>query len=90
LILRAESLSGRSDRALLINPEVAARTGTIQLSPLFLNPSKVLRPAQYARIGAVSEPRQTAHLIAQRAVPEFQGVKLLGIVTHAIPSIALL
>jgi hypothetical protein len=49
----------------------------------------MLRPAEHARIRTDSEPRQAAHLIEQQAVPEFQGVYLLGIVIHAIPSIAL-
>jgi hypothetical protein len=89
LILGDGHLSSRGDRAHRINPEVTARTGAIQLRPLFPNPSNVLRPAEHARIRTVSEPRQVAHLIEQQAVPEFQGVYLLRIVIHAIPSIAL-
>jgi membrane fusion protein, multidrug efflux system len=89
LMLGDGCLSSRSDRTYLINPEVTARTGTIQLRPVFPNPSNVLRTAEHERIRTTAEPRHAARLIPPQALSELQGVYRLGVVIHAIPSIAL-
>ncbi len=52
---------------------VDVKTGTITVAAVFPNPSRVLRPGQYARIRAVTYVRRGALLIPQRAVSELQG-----------------
>lgn len=52
---------------------VDVKTGTITVAAVFPNPTRVLRPGQYARIRAVTEVRRGALLVPQRAVSELQG-----------------
>jgi membrane fusion protein, multidrug efflux system len=68
-------------RLLFLNREVDSRTGTIQVRCEFPNPSQILRPGQYARIGAVTELRRSASLVPQRAVSELQGIYQVGVVS---------
>jgi membrane fusion protein (multidrug efflux system) len=53
--------------------EVNAQTGSIRLAGLFPNPENVLRPGQYGRVRAVTDQREGALLVPQRAVSELQG-----------------
>jgi membrane fusion protein (multidrug efflux system) len=80
LILGDSTVFPQRGRALLVNREVDARTGTIQVRAEFPNPGNVLRPGQYARIRAVTDLRKGALLIPQQAVSELQGVYQVGVV----------
>jgi membrane fusion protein (multidrug efflux system) len=80
LILGDGTLFPQRGRALLVNREVDARTGTIQVRAEFPNPGNVLRPGQYARIRAVTEVRKGALVVPQQAVLELQGVYQVGVV----------
>jgi membrane fusion protein, multidrug efflux system len=80
LILGDGTVYAQRGRALLVNREVDARTGTIQVRAEFPNPGNVLRPGQYARIRAVTEVRKGALVIPQRAIFELQGVYQVGVV----------
>jgi membrane fusion protein, multidrug efflux system len=53
--------------------EVNVQTGAIRLAGLFPNPENVLRPGQYGRVRAVTNQREGALLVPQRAVSELQG-----------------
>jgi RND family efflux transporter MFP subunit len=66
--------------ALLINREVDSHTGTLQVRAAFPNPGNVLRPGQYARIRAVTEQRENALLVPQRAIAELQGIYQVAVV----------
>jgi membrane fusion protein, multidrug efflux system len=70
----------QNGRALLVNREVDAQTGTIRVRAEFANPGNVLRPGQYARIRAVTEVRKRALLVPQQAVSELQGIYQVGVV----------
>jgi membrane fusion protein, multidrug efflux system len=80
LILGDGTLFPQRGRALLVNREVDARTGTIQVRAEFPNPGNVLRPGQYARIRAITEVRKGALVVPQQAVLELQGVYQVGVV----------
>jgi membrane fusion protein (multidrug efflux system) len=81
LILGDGTVFPQRGRALLVNREVDARTGTIQVRAEFPNPGNVLRPGQYARIRAVTEVRKGALLVPQQAVLELQGIYQVGVVS---------
>ncbi len=55
-------------------------TGTILVRGEFPNPGQVLRTGQYARVRAVSEVREGALVVPQRAVSELQGVFQVAVV----------
>jgi membrane fusion protein (multidrug efflux system) len=55
-------------------------TGTILIRGEFPNPDLVLRVGQYARVRAVTEVRQGALVVPQRAVAELQGVSQVAVV----------
>jgi len=81
LILGDSTVFPQRGRALLVNREVDARTGTIQVRAEFPNPGNVLRPGQYARIRAITEVRKGALLVPQQAVLELQGIYQVGVVS---------
>jgi len=80
LILGDTTVFPERGRALLVNREVDAKTGTIQVRAEFPNPGNVLRPGQYARIRAITEVRKGALVVPQQAVSELQGVYQVGVV----------
>ncbi len=80
LILGDTTVFPERGRALLVNREVDAKTGTIQVRAEFPNPGNVLRPGQYARIRAITEVRKNALLVPQQAVSELQGIYQVGVV----------
>jgi len=80
LILGDTTVFPKRGRALLVNREVDAKTGTIQVRAEFPNPGNVLRPGQYARIRAITEVRKGTLLVPQQAVSELQGVYQVGVV----------
>jgi len=53
--------------------EVDPKTGTIRLAAAFANPSRVLRPGQYGRVGAVTKQLTHAIVVPERAISEVQG-----------------
>ena len=55
-------------------------TGTLLVRGEFPNPELVLRPGQYARVRAVTETKQAALLVPQRAITELQGVFQVAVV----------
>src|SRR5580765_6721516 len=80
MILGDSTVFPQTGHALLINREVDANTGTIQVRAVFPNPGSVLRPGQYARIRTVTDTRKAALVIPQQAVTELQGIYQVGVV----------
>ncbi len=58
---------------LFANRQIDSLTGTIRLAASFPNPRFLLRPGQFARLGAVTRIEHGALLVPQRAVSELQG-----------------
>jgi membrane fusion protein (multidrug efflux system) len=58
---------------LFANRQIDSLTGTIRLAASFPNPQFLLRPGQFARLGAVTRVEHGALLVPQRAVGELQG-----------------
>jgi membrane fusion protein (multidrug efflux system) len=54
--------------------QVDPSTGAMTLEALFKNSDNLLRPGQYVRLKIVTEFRENALLIPQRAVNEMQGL----------------
>lgn len=54
--------------------QIDPTTGAITFEAAFPNPDKLLRPGQYVKIGVVTDVRDNALVIPQRAVIEMQGV----------------
>lgn len=54
--------------------QVDPSTGAITFEAAFPNPDKLLRPGQYVKIGLVTDVRNDALVIPQRAVIEMQGI----------------
>ena len=80
LILADGSVHPERGRAIVAGREVDPRTGTILFKGEFPNPGNLLRPGQYARVRAVTEVKQGALLVPQRAVSELQGVQQVAVV----------
>jgi len=60
-------------RAVLVDREVDAKTGTMTIRGFFPNPGNILRPGQYAKVRASLDVKSNALLVPQRAVVELQG-----------------
>ena len=73
LVLADGTVFPHKGRLLLADRQVDVKTGTITAVGLFPNPGNLLRPGQYAKIRAVTEVKQEALLVPQRAVNELQG-----------------
>ena len=67
-------------RIVFVDRALDAKTGTISVRAEFPNPSKVLRPGQFARVRGVVESRQDAVLLPQLAVQDQQGSKIVLVV----------
>ena len=67
-------------RVVFVDRALDAKTGTISVRAEFPNPSKVLRPGQFARVRGVVESRQDAVLLPQLAVQDQQGSKVVLVV----------
>jgi len=59
---------------LFANRQIDSLTGTMRLIASFPNPRFLLRPGQFARLGAVTRIAHGALLVPQRAVSELQGM----------------
>ena len=73
LVLDDGTVFPQKGRAVLVDREVDARTGTMTVRGFFPNPGNILRPGQYARVRAALETKTGALLVPQRAVAELQG-----------------
>jgi membrane fusion protein, multidrug efflux system len=65
----------------IVDREIDPNTGAMTLEAAFQNPDKLLRPGQYVKVLVVTDVRNNALLIPQRAVIEMQGISqvyLLG------------
>jgi membrane fusion protein (multidrug efflux system) len=60
--------------------QVDPKTGTIQISGLFPNPKRVLRPGMFVRVRSVVEVKEKTLLVPQRAVIELQDKQLVAVV----------
>ncbi len=58
---------------LFANRQLDSLTGTLRIATSFPNPTRLLRPGQFARIRAATTIQRHALLIPQRAVTELQG-----------------
>jgi membrane fusion protein (multidrug efflux system) len=59
---------------------VATTTGTINVQAEFPNPNNRLRPGQFAKVRAVTDRREDALLVPQRAVRDLQGISQVAVV----------
>ena len=57
----------------IVDRQVGATTGTINVRGVFPNPNDLLRPGQFAKVRTVVEVKQGALLVPQRAVRDLQG-----------------
>ncbi len=73
LVLSDGSLYPERGDLAVTDRNVDVKTGTISVAAAFPNPTRALRPGQYARVRAVVEVRRDALLVPQRAVSELQG-----------------
>jgi RND family efflux transporter MFP subunit len=58
---------------LFANRQLDSLTGTLRIATSFPNPTRLLRPGQFARIRAATTIQRNALLVPQRAVTELQG-----------------
>jgi membrane fusion protein, multidrug efflux system len=62
----------QTGRVILVNREVSAQTGTIQVAAEFANPDAILRPGGFGRVRMKTGDNKNALLVPQRAVQEVQ------------------
>jgi membrane fusion protein (multidrug efflux system) len=60
--------------------QVDPKTGAIRAAGVFPNPGNVMRPGQYGRVRAVTNTRENALVVPQRAVSELQGTYQVAVV----------
>ena len=72
LILANGDLFPHTGKPSAVNRQVQSETGAIQIESLFTNPDNLLRPGQFARIRAVTEP-EDALVVPERAIQEVRG-----------------
>ncbi len=63
-----------------VNRQINVATGTIQITSLFPNPERVLRPGLFARVTAPVKELPEAIVVPQTAVVELQGNHLVSVV----------
>jgi len=81
LILSNGAVHPYSGRFILADRQVDIKTGTILIAALFPNPGNILRPGQFARVRVVTETKQGALLVPQRAVTELQGTYQIAVIS---------
>ncbi len=64
----------------MVERAVDPTTGTLTGQFSFPNPERLLRPSQYGRARFVTDVRQDAALVPQRAVQEIQGLYSVAVV----------
>lgn len=67
-------------RVVFVDRALDVKTGTISVRAEFPNPTRVLRPGQFARVRGVVEERANAVLLPQLAVQDQQGTKVVMVV----------
>jgi membrane fusion protein (multidrug efflux system) len=80
LFLADGSQFPQKGRIAFVDRALDPKTGTISVRAEFANPSKVLRPGQFARVRGVVEERADAVLLPQLAVQDQQGAKIVLVV----------
>jgi RND family efflux transporter MFP subunit len=80
LILSDGSTYAHDGSILFADRQVDQQTGTIRIAGSFPNPGNILRPGQYGKVRAVTQIRDGALLIPQRAVSELQGSNEVAVV----------
>jgi len=80
LILANEKVYPQKGRLSYADRQVDVKTGTIRIAALFPNAGNLLRPGQFARVRVLTEIRENALLVPQRAVTELQGSYQLAVV----------
>ena len=81
LVLGGEKIYPHKGKFYLVDRQVDTKTGTIRVAALFPNPNNLLRPGQFARVRAVTQTKERAILVPQRAVTEMQGSYQVAVVT---------
>jgi membrane fusion protein, multidrug efflux system len=81
LVLGGEKVYPHKGQFHLVDRQVDAKTGTIRVAALFPNPNNLLRPGQFAKVRAVTQTREKAILVPQRAVTEMQGSYQVAVIT---------
>jgi membrane fusion protein (multidrug efflux system) len=80
MILADGSVYPRKGELAFADRQVDVRTGTIRVTAIFPNPNNILRPGQFSRVRVEMGIKKGARVIPQRAVTEFQGRYLVGVV----------
>ena len=80
LYLADDSLFPHKGRVVFVDRALDAKSGTMNVRAEFPNPSRALRPGQFARVRAVVEDRANAVLVPALAVQEQQGTKMVLVV----------
>jgi len=81
LILSNGKFHPHTGRFILADRQVDIKTGTILIAALFPNPGNILRPGQFARVRVITEIKQGALLVPQRAVTELQGTYQIAVIS---------
>ena len=80
LILADGTVHPHKGRLDVVERAVDPTTGTLTGQFSFPNPERILRPSQYGRARFVTDVRQDAALVPQRAVQEIQGLYSVAVV----------
>jgi membrane fusion protein, multidrug efflux system len=80
LYLADDSLFPQKGRFVFVGRAFDAKTGTINVQAEFPNPTRVLRPGQFARVRGTVDQRANAVLVPALAVQEQQGAKIVLVV----------
>ena len=81
LILSDGTTYPEKGRFYFADRQVDPKTGAIRIAGVFPNPNNVLRPGQYGRVRAVTNVKEDALLVPQRAVSELQGTYQVAVVS---------
>jgi membrane fusion protein (multidrug efflux system) len=80
LILADGSVLPDKGQLVFADRNVDPQTGTILLEAAFPNPTRIVRPGQYARVRFAVDMKPGAILVPQRAVSELQGIYNVAVV----------
>ena len=80
LILADGTIFPHPGRAVALDRQVDATSGTVLARAVFPNPGNLLRPGQYAKVRIVVEVKKSALLIPQRAVQDVQGIHQVAVI----------
>lgn len=83
LYLADNTLFPHKGRVVFVDRALDTKSGTMSVRAEFPNPSRTLRPGQFARVRAVVEDRADAVLVPALAVQEQQGTKIVLVVDAA-------